>query len=137
MTTLRKVAQAASDEWVSSTSHWRTFCLRMQELRDELAKPDASAPQPAGREPVARAFFHAHEGWKIEWLGAAPNGGQSNYLYVAPQPAAQQERTPLTDEQKRQMWIAATIDLCSHENCYRRGIEDAEKHYGIKGESCA
>ena len=55
MTTLRKVAQAASDEWVSSTSHWRTFCLRMQELRDELAKPDAPAPQPAGGEREAPA----------------------------------------------------------------------------------
>jgi hypothetical protein len=43
-----------------------------------------------------------------------------------------QERKPLTDEQKQSMWIAATIDPCSHMACYLRGIADTETAYGIK-----
>ena len=91
MTTLRKAAQAASDEWVSSTSHWRTFCLRMQELRAELAKPDA---HPAPAEPQScslgcttecKAKMHgcASECPALPWQPPAP---------AEPQPVAQQKQ---------------------------------------------
>lgn len=40
-------------------------------------------------------------------------------------------REPLTDEQKRAKWIGATIEQCTHENCYFRGIADAEAYHGI------
>jgi hypothetical protein len=43
----------------------------------------------------------------------------------------QQAREPMTEEQKRQSWINATIEQCNHENCYMRGIEDAERHHKI------
>lgn len=48
-------------------------------------------------------------------------------LYLHP-PAV---REPLTREQKKQMWRNATIEMCSHENCYWRGIADAEAAHGI------
>ena len=38
---------------------------------------------------------------------------------------------PLTDGHKREMWKSATIDQCSHENCYLRGISDSEAAHGI------
>ena len=40
---------------------------------------------------------------------------------------------PLTDEQKNAMWVAATIELPSPQNCYLRGMADAEHAHGIKG----
>ena len=41
----------------------------------------------------------------------------------------------LTDAAKRSMWESATIDLPSLENCYLRGIDDAEKAHGIGGKA--
>lgn len=49
-----------------------------------------------------------------------------------PEQAAQE---PLTDAAKRSMWESATIDLPSLENCYLRGIDDAEKAHGIGGKA--
>jgi hypothetical protein len=46
---------------------------------------------------------------------------------------AQQASEPMTPEQKRQSWVNATIEQCSHEGCYMRGIEDAEQFHNIKG----
>jgi hypothetical protein len=41
------------------------------------------------------------------------------------------ERVPLTRNKKQAMWVAATIDLPSQENCYLRGIVDAENAHNI------
>ena len=41
------------------------------------------------------------------------------------------EREPLTDEKKNAMWVAATIELPSPQNCYLRGMADAERAHGI------
>lgn len=50
----------------------------------------------------------------------------------APQPTQAQAGTePLTDEQKNAMWVAATIELPSPQNCYLRGMADAERAHGI------
>lgn len=51
---------------------------------------------------------------------------QDAKLYAAPKALE-----PLKDDLKRAMWIAATIELPSQENCYLRGIADAERHHGI------
>ena len=48
--------------------------------------------------------------------------------WSTPQPVA---REPLTDEQKNAMWVAATIELPSPQNCYLRGMADAERAHGI------
>ena len=37
-------------------------------------------PPAAGVEAAdVRIYWHAHQGWQVEWLTPAPNGGQSNY----------------------------------------------------------
>lgn len=41
------------------------------------------------------------------------------------------KRKPLTDVEKHAMWVMATIDQCSHEQCYLRGIADSESAHGI------
>lgn len=47
---------------------------------------DAQGPHP---EPVdVRIFWHSHRGWQVEWLTAAPNGGQGNYFRRAAAPSA-------------------------------------------------
>jgi hypothetical protein len=38
---------------------------------------------------------------------------------------------PLTPEQRRNLWVSATIEPPSHENCYYRGIADSEAYHGI------
>ena len=45
-------------------------------------------------------------------------------------------QTPMTNQQKTDSWIAATIELPSQENCYNRGITDSEKHHGIGLGTC-
>jgi hypothetical protein len=44
---------------------------------------------------------------------------------------AAQPAVPLTDEQRRNLWVSATIESPSHENCYYRGIADSEAYHGI------
>jgi hypothetical protein len=58
-------------------------------------------------------------------------GSAFHFAFQAAPPAAAQ-RKPLTNEQKQSMWIAATIDPCSHIACYLRGIADTETAHGIK-----
>lgn len=47
-------------------------------------------------------------------------------LYTRPQCSK-----PLTDAEKHAMWGMATIDQCSHEQCYLRGIADSEAAHKI------
>ena len=42
-----------------------------------------------------------------------------------------QKRKPLTDVEKHAMWVMATIEQCSHEQCYLRGIADSEAAHGV------
>lgn len=45
--------------------------------------------------------------------------------------ALRKNPAPLTDVEKHAMWVMATIDQCSHEQCYLRGIADSESVHGI------
>lgn len=45
--------------------------------------------------------------------------------------AQQAKRVPMTAAERSSAWIAATIEMPSHENCYLRGMFDAEAHHGI------
>jgi hypothetical protein len=49
-------------------------------------------------------------------------------MYIDTPPAAP---VPLTDEQRKNLWVSATIELPSQENCYYRGLVDAEAYHGI------
>jgi hypothetical protein len=44
---------------------------------------------------------------------------------------ALQVAVPLTEAEKSAAWLDATIEMVSHENCYFRGMLDAERHHGI------
>jgi hypothetical protein len=46
-------------------------------------------------------------------------------------PAAQPAPVPLTPDQRKNLWVSATIELPSQENCYYRGLVDAEAYHGI------
>lgn len=104
-------------------------------LRDDLL---AAAPQA---EPVSDADAQELRQWRamsdpavlyanlLRGLPAKLTAGQLQHLMGAAEP--QPEREPLSREQKRAMWIDATIEACSHENCYLRGIADAEQAHGI------
>ena len=46
-------------------------------------------------------------------------------------PCAAVTHEPLTPAQRQEMGVAATIELPSPENCYLRGIQDAERAHGI------
>lgn len=48
-------------------------------------------------------------------------------------PAPQAKPQPLTNDQKWDMWTAATIEQPSARGCYFRGVEDAEAAHGIQG----
>jgi hypothetical protein len=95
------------------------------------------APVAQG-EPVAWMWQHEETGrtgfvdaWQVEqgWQKNNPRNRIVGPLYTTSQQASE----PMTMEQKRQSWVNATIEQCSHEGCYMRGIEDAERHHQIKG----
>lgn len=88
--------------------------------------PQAEAAQPAG-EPDCWAVLTPN-GSKLVSPQEAKGQKGAYPLYTSP---PQVQRAGLSEAEKRQMWLAATIELCSHENCYRRGIADAERHHGI------
>jgi hypothetical protein len=54
----------------------------------------------------------------------------ANWIVATP-PAAQLAPVPLTPEQRKNLWVSATIELPSQENCYYRGIADSEAYHGI------
>ena len=49
--------------------------------------------------------------------------------YHAAQPA---QYKSLTDKQSAEMWLQVTLEPCTHEAAYLRGIKDAEAAHGIK-----
>lgn len=57
-----------------------------------------------------------------------PAGNFTLAVYTHPT----QQATPLTHEQKWEMWTQATIEQPSARGCYFRGVEDAEAKHGIK-----
>jgi hypothetical protein len=44
---------------------------------------------PAPAVPDVRIYWHAFNGWQVEWLTKPPSGGQSNFYVAAPQQAEQ------------------------------------------------
>jgi hypothetical protein len=54
-----------------------------------------------------------------------------NVTPVYTTPPAQPAPVPLTPEQRRNLWVSATTEPPSHENCYYRGIADSEAYHGI------
>lgn len=77
--------------------------------------------QPAP-EPVAtvRAKSDRGGGTFVHWV-KLPVAGMILYTTPAQAPA------PLTSEEKKRMWVDATIDTPSPANCYFRGVADAER----------
>jgi hypothetical protein len=68
--------------------------------------------------------------FEVDWDGSMEPSEHGEWVRY--EDAQRQERKPLTNEQKQSMWIAATIDPCSHMACYLRGIADTETAHGIK-----
>ena len=52
-----------------------------------------------------------------------------NDVKLTEQPA---QCKPLTDKQSAEMWLQVTLEPCTHEAAYLRGIKDAEAAHGIK-----
>ena len=91
-----------------------------------LAAAPQAEPQPSH---VGDSRF---ESWFAEYSPANKSDKQrARDAYAAGMAEPQPEREPLSRERKRAMWIDATIEACSHENCYLRGIADAEQAHGI------
>lgn len=65
----------------------------------------------------------------IAWPKQYPNATMPLYTH----PAQQAKPQPLTNDQKLDMWTAATIEQPSARGCYFRGVEDAEAAHGIQG----
>jgi Skp family chaperone for outer membrane proteins len=112
---------------------WAGWDAAHKYLRSMLsAAPTQQAPvqgEPYGCVTVVRRLGCADQHWFYRHPEPPylDNASECVTVYTTPQ----QAREPMTEEQKRQSWINATIEQCSHENCYLRGIEDAERHHKI------
>jgi hypothetical protein len=93
-------------------------------------KQALAAPVQPVQEPVAVVGEDKH-GPFVDWLGTRSSFYDRNPVgtkfYTTP-PAA---LVPLTPEQRKNLWVSATIELPSQENCYYRGLVDAEAYHGI------
>lgn len=56
-----------------------TWYERAVQERVRRVKAEAATAQPQAEPADVRLYWHAIEGWQVEWLTHAPNGGQSNY----------------------------------------------------------
>jgi seryl-tRNA synthetase len=139
LATAAKQALAEKDTEIESlraqlaevTNNYNTLLERV------YAAPSQKAPVAQG-EPVGvvvhKVLPPGPPHWSERLVEAELYDGcdlpEGTKLYTTPQQASE----PMTDEQKHQSWVNATIEQCSHEGCYMRGIEDAERHHQIKGE---
>jgi hypothetical protein len=123
----------------------KTFAFRAWEAAINATPPAAPAAQPA-----------VPEGWKMVpveptremWTAVNKLDDQcatGNYdgkgcsieqawnclLDAAPTPPAAQ-RKPLTVEKSAEMWVHVTLEPCTHEAAYLRGIKDAEAAHAVK-----
>ena len=57
--------------------------------------------------------------------------GGEGMVAIYTTPPAQPAPVPLTPDQRKNLWVSATIELPSQENCYYRGLVDAEAYHGI------
>lgn len=91
------------------------------------------APQQEAQEPVAVVVpCYTPLACRMALYSAKQDLPIGTQLYTSPQPTqAQAGAEPLTDGQKNAMWVAATIELPSPQNCYLRGMADAERAHGI------
>jgi hypothetical protein len=98
------------------------------DAQDRLIAELAAQPEkePIGEVRNSRAYFYS--GMYTDKTDA-PDGTK---IYTT-QPAAVQ-RQPLTPEQSAEMWTQVTLEPCTHESAYLRGIKDAEAAHGITGE---
>jgi hypothetical protein len=90
-----------------------------------------SKPEPAQGEvdwAAVGRIIDAHNS-RGPLMAGTSNWGAMIYRTALLQSNA--ERVPLTRNKKQAMWVAATIDLPSQENCYLRGIVDAENAHNI------
>jgi hypothetical protein len=109
--------------------------LKASEIwEDALAATPPTQPAPVQHVKWEDAAQAAHpksdpqywpESLKVRFM-------EKEILQLRATPPAAAQRKPLTNEQKQSMWIAATIDPCSHMACYLRGIADTETAHGIK-----
>lgn len=67
--------------------------------------------------------------WVDDALAGTPQAAPAPQAALPPAAAAPVQ--PLTESQKHAMWVAATIEPCTHWHCYRRGVIDAERAHGI------
>lgn len=145
MSTLREAAVRAVEALAMATHGTSEHMGEIEGAHDALraALSAAPAPQPAGGERERYEFvlaqcreaqdIAASRGWALNAIATASTTDPKarKIATEALLGAPQVQRAGLSEAEKRQMWLAATIELCSHENCYRRGIADAERHHGI------
>jgi hypothetical protein len=111
-----------------ATLGWTVFIPdAITAIKQALAAPTVQEPAACG-ESINKALMDAapllyQGGYKAE--SAACNAAL--LMLMAAQPAP----VPLTPEQRRNLWVSATIELPSQENCYYRGIADSEEYHGI------
>jgi hypothetical protein len=102
-----------------------------QQLREAItAIKQALAAQPVPvQEPITWLKTIETLGGFGKFVEAKPNEKGAKPVYLTP--PAQPAPVPLTPEQRRNLWVSATIELPSQENCYYRGIADSEAYHGI------
>lgn len=111
-------------QWRDATTTEAAWIARDQ-IDIELDKIEAAATQ----EPIATVVLTAGGFWREAHKSelGVPGVAFPVFLAAGAAPAL------LTASEKTQMWRDATIALCSHENCYLRGIADAERYYLAAG----
>jgi hypothetical protein len=131
---IANLKQALAATVQDTEAHYKGVVQGVQKLFDD------KRAQPV-QEPVARVSLQ----WLAEMI-LSDCGHSSNYTPLLDRVKARIEQweransapnpppaapVPLTPEQRKNLWVSATIESPSHENCYYRGIADSEAYHGI------
>jgi hypothetical protein len=114
-----------------------TSCLSDPNANCPLLATPLAQPAPTVQEPDAAALFREALAFGLaygpeipahQWDEMREEKVTQLVARLTTPPAAP---VPLTPEQRKNLWVSATIESPSHENCYYRGIADSEAYHGI------
>jgi len=105
---------------------------RLTALLSSLMEP-AAAPQSQQAEPprVPSKCPKCNVAWSVRERQEMRSAGTESCM-CGYSKTLTDALVPMTERERDAAWIAATIELPSQENCYKRGLVDSEAHHGIK-----
>ena len=122
---MKTTIDMARESWIDvyGLGHDRAKFIDALKHFEALVRADERA---APVQELQRYSPNGEGGMEVDSLGA-----YVKHQDVTTPPAQPAQCKPLTDKQSAEMWLQITLEPCTHEATYLRGIKDAEAAHGI------